>query len=104
MDEKVSFVIYNEWEDLFEMLSIEERGLLISAIFKYHNTGELPEFEDKLKMAFSIMQKQFDRDYKKWNEKRHKRSEAGRKGAESRWGSQNDFTNFDDEFGILDRL
>lgn len=84
-DEKVSFLLYNEWGEYIRMLTIEERGKLLTAIFDFQDTGELPAFDGQLKMAFAIMTKQFNRDSKKWIEQKAKRSAAGKKGAEARW-------------------
>ena len=94
-DEKVSFLLYNEWGEYVRMLTNEERGKLLTAIFDFQDTGELPEFNGQLKMAFAIMTKQFNRDSKKWIEQKAKRSAAGKKGAETRW--EGNKTSYSDE-------
>lgn len=92
-DEKISFLLYNEWGEYIRMLTNEERGRLLTAIFDFQETGELPEFDGQLKMAFAIMSKQFNRDSKKWVEEKAKRSAAGKKGAQARWDSIKSFDN-----------
>ena len=39
---KVSFLLFYDWEPLFDMLSREDRGDLISALFAFEKRGELP--------------------------------------------------------------
>ena len=88
-DEKISFLLYKEWGDYVRMLTDEERGKLLIAIFNFQDTGEVPEFNGQLKMVFTMMIKQFELDDKKWIEQKAKRSEAGKKGAEARWDNTN---------------
>lgn len=87
-DEKISFILYREWGDYIRMLSEKERGILLMAIFDFQDTGEVPEFNGLLKMVFTMMIKQFERDNKKWIEQKAKRSEAGKRGAEARYGAK----------------
>ena len=38
--EKKSFILYCYFGELFGLLSLEDRGRLITAIFNYENTGK----------------------------------------------------------------
>lgn len=84
-DRKNAFILYTDYWEHIEMLSMEERGELFTAIFNYANDGNVPELPGAAKMAFSFIRKQLDRDISKWEEKRRERSESGKKGAAARW-------------------
>jgi hypothetical protein len=63
---KESFLIYKSTYYAIKGLSLEEKGLLLDAIFQYNIEGILIDLPPVLKMAFSFMQDQFDRDNKKY--------------------------------------
>ena len=84
--EKKSFLIYLDYEEQFNILTDEQLGCLIRSIMKYEKTQEEPVFEDNiLKLAFSFIKQQLDRDKEKWQEEKKKRSSAGKKGMAKRW-------------------
>jgi hypothetical protein len=63
---KESFLIYKSTYSAIKGLSLEEKGLLLDAIFQYNIEGILIDLPPVLKMAFSFMKDQFDRDNKKY--------------------------------------
>lgn len=77
---KNSFVLYTEYKDQFDLLSPEDAGILIKAIFAYASTGEVPELTGMPKMAFSFIKNQLDRDSEKYEKTVERRKEAGKKG------------------------
>lgn len=80
MQGKKSFVLYSDQREVFEELSNEDAGKLIKHIYAYVN-DENPETEDKLlRLAFLPIKTQLKRDLKLWDDKKHLRSEAGKKG------------------------
>jgi hypothetical protein len=80
MEGKKSFVLYTDQREVFEELSDEDAGKLIKHIFSYVN-DENPETDHKLiRLAFLPIKTQLKRDLKMWDEKKHLRSEAGKKG------------------------
>ena len=85
-EDKKSFIVYCDWiEFLDELDSYEKKGRVFEAILIYGNTGIEPVWtEDELDMKFTFihMRQQMDRDSKKWNGIRAKRSAAGKKGGE----------------------
>lgn len=87
--DKVSFLMYLDYEEQFNLLTDEQLGQLMRAIMQYEKTKEVPELEGVLKMAFSFIKQQLDRDNEKWEEEKQKRSEAGKKGMAKRWKSNN---------------
>ena len=78
--DKSSFLIYLDYQEQFDLLTDEEAGRLIKAIIKYEKTGEIPKLDGMLKMAFSFIKTQLDRDREKYNKKCEKNKENGRKG------------------------
>ena len=78
--EKKSFKIYKEWEEQISCLDDESAGQLLKAIFSYQNSGEEPEMSPVVKMAFSFIKQQFERDEKSYEAISEKRSEAGSRG------------------------
>ena len=85
--EKNSFLIYLDYQEQFEMLTDEQAGQLIKAIINYEKTSKVPELEGVIKIAFSFIKAQLDRDREKWKEEKKKRSEAGKKGMKKRWSN-----------------
>ena len=76
-----SFVLYFDLFEELEMLSIEQRGQWITAIFNYVRDGELPTFEDLgLKMMFSQTRRCLDRDAEKYARICARNSANGAKG------------------------
>ena len=86
---KSSFLIYLDYKEQFELLTDEELGQLLRAIMLYEETGKITELSGMLKMAFSFIRTQLDRDRDKWEGTKNKRSEAGKKGMANRWNNKN---------------
>lgn len=80
MADKKSFVLYADYDEHFEELTDEELGQLFRSLFTYVNTGAVPEMERTVKMAFSFIRKNLDRDKEKYEEICRKRREAGSRG------------------------
>lgn len=79
--DKTTFILYGEYEEQFNMLNNEEKGELITAIFAYINRGEIVELSNAaVKMAFSFIRNNLDRDGAKYEEKCAKNKENGKKG------------------------
>ena len=88
--DKSSFLMYLDYEEQFNLMSDEEIGQLMRAIIQYEKTQEMPELDGVLKMAFSFIKSQLDKDRKKWQEEKKKRSEAGKRGMQNRWNNKDD--------------
>lgn len=80
MERKRAFVLYLDYKQHLELLSDEECGLLLRAIFEYEETHSLPRFDGALAMAFSFIRKQLDRDREAYKSKCRKNAENGAKG------------------------
>ncbi len=78
--DKSSFVMYTKYLRNIQKLTMEQRGLLFTAILSYASDQEMPELDAATDMAFSFIQEQMDRDHEIYFEKCRKRSEAGKLG------------------------
>ena len=78
--EKASFVLYHDIRGPLDLLSMDERGQLFTAILDYSERGIVPDFTGELRMAFAFIRTALDRDAEKWEQKRTKRADAGRQG------------------------
>ena len=85
-ENKKSFILYADYEEVFDELSDENAGQLIKHIFKYVNDKNPNTENPMVKISFIPIKKQLKRDLKIWEDERKKRSMAGIKGMESRWG------------------
>ena len=81
MNDKNSFVLYTNFHAQFAMLSAEERGDLILAIFEYEKTGEVQTPLTPLPaLAFSFIKDTLDRDRASYEERCERNRENGKKG------------------------
>jgi hypothetical protein len=81
---KSSFLIYLDYKEQFELLSDAELGQLLRAIMLYEETGEITELSGMLKMAFSFIKTQLDKDRQKYEEMCEKNRENAKKGGRPR--------------------
>lgn len=79
-----SFVLYTDWFNHIKYLSVEECGVLLTAILRFAATRERSELDGAVGLAFSVIADQIERDGERWEQVRKKRSEAGRRSAEKR--------------------
>lgn len=82
---KDSFILYLEQKQIFEMLTDEEAGQLIKAIFEYEDTGQLISLDKSLQIAFIPIRSALDRN----KEKYEKVVERNKKNIEKRWQKEN---------------
>ena len=75
-----SFVLYTEYIEQVNLLSIEQRGVLLTAIFSYAADAELPDMDGITKMAFAFIKSRIDKDAEKYAKTIEKRKEAGKLG------------------------
>jgi hypothetical protein len=81
---KKSFVLYSDYQEIFQELSDEIAGKLIKHIFKYVNDENPEATEEIIKLLFIPIKQQLKRDLKNWESIREKRSAAGKASAEKR--------------------
>jgi hypothetical protein len=84
-ENKKSFVLYCDLIHTVEKLPDDVAGKLFKLILDYTNDNN-PEVDDVLlSVAFEPIKRQLKRDLKDWDNQKQKRSEAGKKGMQSRW-------------------
>ena len=59
---KDSFILYLEQKQIFEMLTNEEAGQLIKAIFEYEDTGQIVNLDRSLQIEFIKIKISLDRN------------------------------------------
>ena len=80
-----SFVMYKEWTAHISLLTNEETGRLMKAVFHFVETGEATPLGDRaMEIIFNMMRECITRDSEKWEETRRIRSECGAKGGRPR--------------------
>ena len=77
---KNSFVLYTAYQAHIELLSMEQRGVLLTAIMAHAVDAELPEMDGMTKMAFSFIREDLDRAADKYEKTCEARRKAGCKG------------------------
>lgn len=80
--DKEGFIIYKSFYEPIKELSLDHKGLLLSAIFEYQINKRVIDLPIECRMAFKFFKNQFDLDEKKYTKICEKRAEAGRKSAE----------------------
>lgn len=85
---KNSFVMYGDYKQHLDLLTYEQKGKLLDALMVYANSGDIPQEDGMVMMAFSFIKAQIDRDNEKFRETCKKRSQAGKKGAEEKKAKQ----------------
>lgn len=58
--EKNSFILYTEYFDELSMLSDQEAGMIIKAVYAYECGREMPELSGRAQSLFSIIQQRLD--------------------------------------------
>lgn len=64
-----SFVLYKDWWALFEDLSLEQRGQLITAIFDFQLDREISPMDQAVKVGFNLIKNKMDEDRDKYVQK-----------------------------------
>ncbi|MDF2839001.1 MAG: hypothetical protein K0S60_704 [Evtepia sp.] len=81
---KETFLMCGEWERHLALLSDEQAGQLLKAIFAYQNRREAPTCEALVQLAFSFMQAFFDESHARYEEKVRANRENGKLGGRPR--------------------
>ena len=83
--ERNCFLLYYNFANQFDLLNLEERGMLITAIFQYakYQSVEI-ELPTLVQMAFSCIKDVLDRDIESYAAKCKQNTENGKKGGRPR--------------------
>lgn len=76
MAKKPGVMIYFEVRPCLAQLSAEEKGRLFEAILSYGEDGEVPDFDDRLLIAWSFIRQRIDFDQAKYDAKCEHMKEA----------------------------
>lgn len=79
-----SFVLYASYRSSISLLSMEQRGVLLTALFEYQSGGDLPDMDNVTNLCFSFIRQQLDRDADAYDRKCKKNAENIRKRWEER--------------------
>lgn len=91
---KPNFIFNSEWCEYFEDLDAEARLKFYDSIVSYATTKEMPaDLNNYERGIFKAIKNDIDRLDEKYEETKRKRSEAGKKGNEKRWGQVANATN-----------
>ena len=80
-----SFVLYTSVREIIEPLTDEQKGQLFKTILDYEINDEVNITDSMVNLAFIPIKQQLDRCNADWELKKQARSEAGKKGMQSRW-------------------
>ena len=88
VEDKISFILYGSYEEQLDMLTDEQTGKLLKAIYVYARTGEKHSDDPMVAMMLSVISHQMDIDARKYAESKERRkasaSKAGKISAEKR--------------------
>ncbi len=83
--EQKSFVIYTEYRELIELLSIADRGRLFTAMMEYCTTGEVSiKLSGTVLAVFISIRQTLDRDAEKYRKRCEMNRESGKLGGRPR--------------------
>ena len=83
--DKNSFILYTDYYEMIEMLTIEQRGILLTACMLYQMGKDLPEMDLPTKIVFTSVSGDIRRNNAKYERIVERRREAGRKGGYQKW-------------------
>lgn len=85
MADKKSFVMYRSWGAAIEKMSDEQAGKLIKAIYALQENPEASTDDPAIEFVFEIIKEKMIEDTEAYEATCRRRSEAGKKGNETRW-------------------
>jgi hypothetical protein len=85
---KDSFILYDNYDEQLAALTDQQVAILFRAIYDYRHNRKLPEMDGAVKMAFSFIRAQIDRDQERYEDICEKRRAAGALGGAPK-GNQN---------------
>lgn len=75
-----ALLLHYDFYDMFNLLSNEETGLLLKAVYEYDMNGVLPDFDDRmLETCFLQIRRFLDRNNAHYEEICFRRSEAAKR-------------------------
>lgn len=78
--ERESFILYSSWYDAIKLLTQEQKGELLDAIFNYHISGTTPEQSSTINLAFRFLKPAMDANISKYQAICEKNQQNGKLG------------------------
>jgi len=78
--ERESFILYTSWYDAIRLLSQEQKGDLLDAIFNYHISGTTPEQSSTINLAFRFLKPVMDANISRYQAICEKNQQNGKLG------------------------
>ncbi len=97
---KKSFVLYLDYKANLDMLTNEQKGMLLNMIFEYASSGSVLEADPVVKMAFSFIKNNLDRDMEKYEKTCERNRNNGKLGGRPKKQVDNS-TNPNNPSGLL---
>ena len=79
MSKRNGFVLFRDSWPLIELLTYEQRGIFLTAVFAYNFGGKLPEMDTPTRMAFLEAKERIDKAADKYDATCERRREAANK-------------------------
>ena len=89
MAEKNSFVMYNEWGDAIDMMSYEQKGMILEALLNYNRGLDVDLSDPSLKFIFAMFKQRIDSDRERYQKACDAKAAAGTKGGAAKASKQN---------------
>lgn len=83
---KDTFLMCKDWEKHMALLTMEQRGQLLTAIFAYQARGELPQGDPMVQLTFSFMRSFFEESEARYDARVQANQQNGAKGGRPRKG------------------
>lgn len=80
MTEKKSFILYSDYEETMQDLTVREKGILMANLFHYANGKALDKMPRTVEIVFNIIRRQMDRDGEKYEVVAERNRKNGAKG------------------------
>lgn len=78
--QKNNFILYTDYFEQIQMLNVEQRGVLLTALMCYQLDEDLPKMDAITKMCYSFISADVRRNNEKYEETIQKRRDSGSKG------------------------
>ena len=84
VEKKKSFLLYCDLKPQIDLLSYEEKGRLLEAIYDHECGGEVKALPPMAEIVFKGVEAQLERDRQRYEDTCQKRAEAGKKSGVAR--------------------